>query len=486
MHRGTHGLRLFAILAIMALTGAFIISATHKVAPGGGPALALRLADPREGPAKHTFAPAAAAALPSVVNISSSKVVRTPAEFRRLEQDPGFRQFYREWFGGRLQIPKERREQSLGSGVIVTPNGYILTNSHVVNGATDVRVTLGDKREFKARIIGTDPQTDVAVLSIAASGLPAIVVGDSSKVKLGDCVLAIGNPFGVGQTVTMGIVSATGRGGLGIEDYEDFIQTDAAINPGNSGGALVNDRGELIGINTAIISPAGGNLGVGFAVPANLARTIAQELTTNGKVSRAYMGISPQNITPRMAQALGREDMKGVLVGDVTAGGPAAESGVQKGDIILAVNGQAVDDANQLRFAIAAMAPDSVVQLRILRDSSIREVAVKLRSMPARDADRDTESAHGSGALEGVTVDALTSQIRRALHVSADTSGVVITEIDPSSPASESGLERGDIIEQVNRTPVTTVTEYKAAVAKAGDKPMLLVNRRGATFFVAP
>jgi serine protease Do len=486
MHRGTHGLRVFAILAIMALTGAFIISATHKVAPGGGPGLVLRLADPREGPAQHTFAPAAAAALPSVVNISSSKVVRTAAELSRLEQDPAFRQFLREWFGGRLQIPKERREQSLGSGVIVTPNGYILTNSHVVNGATDVRVTLGDKREFKAQIIGADTQTDVAVLSIAASGLPAIVVGDSSNVNLGDCVLAIGNPFGVGQTVTMGIVSATGRRGLGIEEYEDFIQTDAAINPGNSGGALVNDRGELIGINTAIISPAGGNLGVGFAVPANLVRTVAQELTNKGKVSRAYMGISPQNITPRMARALGREDVKGVLVGDVAAGGPAAEAGLQKGDVIVSMNGQPVDEANQLRFTISAMPPDSVVRLKIFRGSSIREVAVKLRSMPLRDSDRETETVNGSGPLEGVTVDALTPPIRRALHVRADTFGVVITEIDPSSPAAESELEPGDIIEQVNRTSVTNVTEYKAAVAKAGDKPMLLVNRHGATFYVAP
>jgi serine protease Do len=366
MHRGTQGLRFFTILAMVALTAAQVVSATHKAGSVGDPGLALRLADPGEGPAQHTFAPAAEVALPAVVNISSSKVVRTPAKLRRLEQDPAFRQFYREWFGGRVQIPKERREQSLGSGVIVTPNGYILTNSHVVNGATDVRVTLADKREFKARIIGTDPQTDVALLSIAASGLPAIVVGDSSKVRLGDCVLAIGNPFGVGQTVTMGIVSATGRGGLGIEDYEDFIQTDAAINPGNSGGALVNDRGELIGINTAIISPAGGNLGVGFAVPTNLVRTIAQELTANGKVSRAYMGISPQNITPRMARALGRDDIKGVLVGDVAVDSPAAEAGTQKGDVILAMNGQPVEDANQLRFAIAAMPPDSVVRLKLL------------------------------------------------------------------------------------------------------------------------
>jgi serine protease Do len=486
MHRVTHGLRVFAIFAVIALAAAFVISATHNVAPGAGPGLALRLADPREGPSQHTFAPAAAAALPSIVNISSSKVVRTPAELRRLEQDPAFRQFFREWFGGRAQIPKERREQSLGSGVIVTPDGYILTNSHVVNGATDVRVTLADKREFKARIIGTDPQTDVAILSITASGLPAMVVGDSSKVRLGDCVLAIGNPFGVGQTVTMGIVSATGRGGLGIEDYEDFIQTDAAINPGNSGGALANDRGELIGINTAIISPAGGNLGIGFAVPANLARTIAQELTINGKVSRAYMGISPQNITPRIAHALGREDMKGILVGDVTVSSPAAEAGVQKGDIIVAMNGQPVDDANQLRLAIAAMPPDSVVQFKVLRDSAIREVAVKLRSMPPGDADRETASVQGLGALEGVTVEALTPRIRRALRVPADTSGIVIEEIDASSPASESELEPGDIIEGVNRTSVTTVTEYKAAVAKAGDKPILLVNRRGATFYVAP
>jgi serine protease Do len=323
--------RVLIILAFVAFTAAIVVNATQKTS-SSGTGLMLRLADAHEGPAAHTFSPAVTAAFPSVVNISSSKVVRTSAAVQRMEHDPVFRQFLKDSFGGPLHIPKERREQSLGSGVIVSPNGYILTNSHVVNAAEDVRVTLGDKREFKAEVIGADPHTDVAVLRIDATGLPALVIGDSSKVKLGDCVLAIGNPFGVGQAVTMGIVSATGRRGLGIEDYEDFIQTDAAINPGNSGGALVNDRGELIGINTAIISPAGANQGVGFAIPVNFVRAIAEELTRNGAVVRPYIGLMPQDITPRLAQALGLRDTDAVLVADVAPGrsgctGGSAERG---------------------------------------------------------------------------------------------------------------------------------------------------------------
>ena len=254
-------------------------------------------------------------------------------------------------------------KRALGSGVIVSPEGYILTNNHVVDGATEVTVTLHDKREFKARVVGTDPRTDVAVLKIDGSNFPVLTLADSSKVEAGDVVLAVGNPFGVGQTVTMGIVSATGRGGLGIEQVEDFIQTDAPINPGNSGGALVDDEGHLIGINTAIMGNSGGSQGIGFAVPINMARHDMDQILEHGKVERAYLGILPQDVTPAMAKAFHTDASKGALVGDVTPNSPASRANLKNGDIILEINGQAIDDANQLRLKIGNLEPNSEREL---------------------------------------------------------------------------------------------------------------------------
>src|ERR1700736_5842774 len=316
----------------------------------------MKFADPAEGPSKTGFAPVVKAVLPDVVNISTSKVVR--AEAQQLPEgmfnDPFFRQFFGndgQGFNNRQQNqnPRSQREERLGSGVIVSPDGYILTNNYVIEGATDVKVTLSNKKQLQAKVIGADPKTDVAVLKIEGSGYPAITIGDSSKVQVGDYALAVGDPFGVGQTVTMGIVSAMNRGNLGIEDYEDFIQTDAPINPGNSGGALINDRGELIGINTAILSHgSGGNEGIGFAIPAKLAQGVMNQILDHGKVTRGYLGIVVQPISPAMAKALGQGDQaKGALVGDVSAKGPAQASGVERGDIILEVNGQPVGDANE-------------------------------------------------------------------------------------------------------------------------------------------
>src|ERR1700760_1585862 len=339
------------------------VSTTHVHA-------SLKLADPSEGPSKTGFAPVVKEVLPNVVNISSSKVVKTARNQMQMpegmENDPFFQQFFGQQFGGRGRgqgrggndgdMPQKQREQSLGSGVIVSPEGYILTNNHVVDGATDVKVTLSDKRELKAEVVGTDPKTDIAVLKLTGEKFNAITLGDSSKVQVGDYALAIGDPFGVGQTVTMGIVSAKGRGGLGIEDYEDFIQTDAPINPGNSGGALVNDRGELVGINTAILSHgSGGNEGIGFAIPINLARNVMGQIIDHGKVTRAYIGVVIQPITPNMSKALGLDKVQGALVGDVTAKGPAKDAGVQRGDVIMAINGNTVNDSNDLRNTISMM-----------------------------------------------------------------------------------------------------------------------------------
>jgi serine protease Do len=316
--------------------------------------------------------------------------------------------------------------------------------------------------------------------------LPAIVVGDSSKVQIGDYALAVGNPFGVGKTVTMGIVSATGRSNLGIEAYEDFIQTDAPINPGNSGGALINDRGELVGINTAILAhESGGNQGIGFAVPVNLARTVMDQILKNGKVTRAYLGIFPQDVTPAMAKAFGEKEPVGALVGDVSPNSPAERAGLLKGDIILQLNGKPVEDANQLRMSISMMSPESAVNLRVFRSGAERDFSVKLAELPVKEASVRSGSDSAKGELAGITVEDLDSQTARQLHVPANTAGVVVTDISPSSPAVDSGLRPGDVIQEVNRKPVRNTSDFEAAMRNAKDQTLLLVNRQGSTMYVA-
>ena len=382
-------------------------------------------------------------------------------------------------------FPSEQRSEGLGSGVIMSPEGYILTNNHVVDGATSVEVVLPDRREFKARVIGKDDKTDIAVVKIDAGNLPAITIGDSDKVQVGDYALAVGNPFGVGQTVTMGIVSATHRGlGNEIEAYEDFIQTDAAINPGNSGGALVNDRGELIGINTAIIAHGSeGNQGIGFAVPVNLARNIMDQILKNGKVTRARLGILPQDVTPTIARQFGVKDSEGALVGEVEPNSPAAKAGLKTGDIILDVSGHSVNDANQLRNMISSMQPGTNVNLKIWRDGAQRTLPVTLGELNPEEATNRGSSSNNSSnnALDGVSVENLTPQLARELKVPATTSGVVVNEVSPASAAASAGLQQGDVIQEVNRRPVKNVAEYEAAVRNSKEGTLLLVNRGGHT-----
>jgi serine protease Do len=455
------------------------------------PPPSLKLADPNEGPSRNSFAPIVKKVLPEVVNISTSKVVKTSADSSEqmpqgMPMDPFFRQFFGDHSGRQFNVPREDRERSLGSGVIVSPEGYILTNNHVVEGATEILVTTSDKHEYKARIVGTDPRTDIAVLKIDATNLPSVTIADSSKVQVGDYALAIGDPFGVGETVTMGIVSATGRANLGIEDYEDFIQTDAPINPGNSGGALVNDRGELIGINTAILSHgSGGSQGVGFAVPANLARNVMDQIVGNGKVTRAYMGVSIQEVSPELAKAFGEPEPRGALVGDVSSGSPAEKSGLQKGDIIVELNGKPIADRNQLRMSISMMAPDATANLKVLRNGSERDMTVKLGVLPTDREQASVETANPQGALEGVSVENVNDEAVQQLGLPANTKGVIVTDINPSSPVAESGLQQGDVIQEVNHQPVTNVTDFDRAVRKAGKDPLLLVNRQGNTLFIA-
>jgi len=455
------------------------------------PALALKLANPDEGPSRTGFAPVVKKVLPAVVNIASTKMTKVPTQFfGQMPDDDLFRQFFGNGSNRQFQTPQQaprEREHALGSGVIMSPDGYILTNNHVVDGASDVRVTLSDRREFKAKVVGTDPKSDIAVLKIDVSNLPCITVGDSSKVQVGDYALAVGDPFGVGQTVTMGIVSATGRSHLGIEDYEDFIQTDAPINPGNSGGALVNDRGELIGVNTAIIAHGSeGNQGIGFAIPSNMARNVMEQIVQNGKVTRAYLGIVPQDVTPSISRAFNDKLSGGALVGDVSPNSPAQRSGLERGDIIEDVNGKPVADANDLRMRISMMAPGSDVTLKVLRNGAEREMAVKLGELPTEEAAvRHNDNSSNSNALSGVSVQNLDASTAHDLGLPANTTGVVVTNVDPSSEAADAGLQQGDVIQQVNRRPVRNTNEFEQAVRNSNEKPLLLVNRNGSTMFLA-
>lgn len=422
--------------------------------------------------------------LPAVVNISSSKVVKSRGGEFPFPDDPSFRQFFGSPFGN-LQ-PREQREHSLGSGVIVSPDGYVLTNNHVVDGASDIEVSLSDKRQLKAKLIGTDPRTDIAVLKIPATGLSTVTLGNSSKLHVGAIVLAIGDPFGIGETVTMGIVSATGRRALDIEGpgaYEDFIQTDAAINPGNSGGALVNVRGELIGINTAIISNGGGgNQGIGFAVPVDMARRVMDQILKTGKVTRGYLGVMIQEVTPDLAKAFGLSSAQGALVGDVTPGSPGAKAGLQKGDVIVAMNGEPISDFQDLRLRVSESAPGETVKLQIIRNAEKREISATLGELPS-EAATAISPEQGERSL-GLQVETITPEIARQLELPSGLHGVVVTDVSPGSASAEAGLTRGDVVQEVNRKPVANVSEFRAAV-RAGNQPvLLLVNRSGTTSFV--
>jgi serine protease Do len=428
--------------------------------------------------------------LPAVVNISTKRMVQQSRQQAPSQDDPLFRRFFGDQFGnGNNDQPRERDERSLGSGVIVSPDGYILTNNHVIEGATDIQVFLKDKRQLKAKLVGADPRTDLAVLQIPATGLASVKLGDSTKLRVGDIVLAIGDPFGIGETVTMGIVSATGRRSpeLAGSDggYADFIQTDAAINPGNSGGALVNARGELVGINAAIISGSGGNQGIGFAIPVNMARGVMEQILKNGKVTRGYLGVIIQPVTPELAKAFALPSVDGALIGDVTPNSPGAKAGLLKGDVVVALDGHVVPEYEDLRLQVSQMAPGTTVKLDVLRAGQKRQLSVTLGELPeTTNAKAATPDAPGDDAVQGLglQLSALTADIAQQLNLPAGIRGVVVSNVDPDGVAAEAGLQRGDLIQEVNRKPVASVDQFRAAVRDAGSQPLLLlINRAGTT-----
>jgi serine protease Do len=419
------------------------------------------------------LAPIARTVRQSVVSIFSTKVVRTrPSPFF---DDPMFRRFFGREFD---QQPREQRQPAQGSGVIISPDGYILTNNHVVSGASELKITFADKREMDAKIIGTDAPTDLAVIKVDAKGLAAMPLGDSKAVQVGDFVLAVGNPFGLGHTVTFGIVSATGRGSLGIAQYEDFIQTDAAINPGNSGGALVNMRGQLIGINTAIFTDGGferGNQGVGFTIPIHMAREVMDQILRKGKVVRGYLGLLPRDINPTIGERFGLKGTEGALVESVSPDTPAEKAGIKHGDIILEFNGQKIKDADDLRNKVAQAAPGTKAEVKLLRNGQERTVEVELALRPdPPSAGQPQEELSRDNPLSGIDVEDLTPELSRRLSLPLNVDGVVIMDVDPGSSAAEEGLRPGDVIQEIDRRPIRNVADFRQAAARAAGKDVLL------------
>jgi Do/DeqQ family serine protease len=450
------------------------VVAESTAAPASSPQAATVLAEGRT-----SYADLVTKVTPSVVTVRAVRTVHQTMQQFSWPEDPFFRRFFGD--PRDLPMPRDRRTGGLGSGVIVSRDGYILTNHHVVKDAEEVTVELSDRRSFPATIVGTDAPSDIAVLKIDSVDLPALALGDSDRARVGDVVLAFGNPLGIGQTVTMGIVSAKGRAtGLGDGSFEDFIQTDAAINQGNSGGPLVGIDGSIVGINSQILSPSGGNIGIGFAIPASMARNVMEQLRDHGTVRRGLLGVIVQNVTSDMAQSLGLSEVRGAIVSSVTSGSAADKAGVKQGDVIVAFNGEPVKDNNGLRNAVAGTRPSSSVTLTVLRNGREQQLNATLGELESTRADGADRGEGGTGdrGRYGMALEPLTPELRQRLEVPGS-GGVVVRDVDPSAPAGRAGLARGDVILQVNQKPVSSPDEVKQALDAPSDRPALLLVRRG-------
>jgi len=428
---------------------------------------------------------------PAVVNIAATRTGKSGDNPHGSPlDDPFFRKFFGDEFLKRDAPHREPKERGQGSGVIVEANGLIITNNHVVNKADEIRVFLSDKREFKGKLIGTDAKTDIAIVKIEATGLSTIPWADSDQLEVGEYVLAVGSPFGLTQTVTMGIVSAVGRASMGIAEYEDFIQTDAAINPGNSGGALVNVRGELVGINTAIFSQSGGSMGIGFAVPSNLSRAVMDQLVRTGKVVRGWLGVSIQDLTPELASQFGIIDSKGVLVSDVLADSPAKKAGFERADVIVEYDGKIMDSPTHLRNAVAQTPIGKKVSVKLIRDKKPKTIEVAIveqpKSLGQPGSEESRESAVPTGVLSDLDVREINEELAARYGLKGIERGVVVVKIKPGSNAEEMGVREGDIILEINRKPVTSYKSYEqAASVLPKDHPvLLLIKRKGQTIYL--
>jgi serine protease Do len=481
------------VVSAAVLVSAFVYSGVvpHAAAlTGSNPAKAAPIVAPL---ATASYADAVARVAPAVVTIEVQK---------RGESSPAAMipddQFFQRFFGPNtpnmpnMPDPRNRRqmpapvERGLGSGVIMSPTGNIVTNNHVVDSADQVLVRLADGREFQAKVVGTDPATDLAVIHIDATALPTIEVADSDRARVGDVVLAVGNPLGVGQTVTMGIVSAKGRvTDLGDgSSYEDFIQTDAPINRGNSGGALVTTSGELVGINSQIMSPSGGSIGIGFAIPSNMVRNVMTQLVSTGHVRRGMLGVTVQGVTSDLAKSLGLPSVQGALVDSVTPGGPASHAGVEQGDVILSVNGHPINDSNALRNQVSSMAPGSTLTLNVFRHGSEKPLTASLSQMPDATAAKSGSPAEHTDL--GMSLQSLTPALADSLNVPKGTTGVAVTDVDAASAAARAGIRSGDVLSAVDGHRVQTPEQVRQALAGHRSRPALVAVMRGAQhLFVA-